>query len=218
MTLKDPVSRPLSDDQAALKMLPDCPTDDILTSALAMKSEYPQRIPYPEHNDHEEGVYGKLTNGQRISGHLASKVRQGIHAQSGALLRDGLLPPDLRELIIVRVGYQTSNFYEVDQHASLAQRLGVHREKVLSLACRVPKDLTGPEAAAIALVDALLTTNVPDELVLATALACFTVAQVLEVVFVTGNWWTLSRMLATAGIPSDARKIGEVGVVANLKS
>lgn len=199
-------------------MLPDCPAEALLPSALAMKTAFPQRIPYPDHNEHEQGVYGKLTNGQRISGHLAAKVRAGMHAQSGALLRDGVLPAALREMIIVRVGYQTANFYEVDQHGSLAQRLGVSREKVLSLACRAPLGLPEDEAATIAFVDALLTTHVPDDTVLATVRSHFSLAQVLEMIFVTGNWWTLSRMLATAGIPSDTRKIGETGVVANVKS
>jgi 4-carboxymuconolactone decarboxylase len=195
-------------------MLPDCPRNAILPAALAMKADYPQRIAYPTHNEHDEGVYGKLTNGQRIAGHLASKVREGMQALSAALLRDGALPPDLREIIIVRVGYQTSSFYEVDQHGSLAERLGVPREKVLSLACRTPSGLTEAETAMIAFVDALLTTHVPDNAVLEAVRRQFSIAQVLEMVFVTGNWWTLSRMLATAGIPSDTRKIGETGVVA----
>jgi alkylhydroperoxidase family enzyme len=85
---------------------------------------------------------------------------------------------------------------------------------VISLACRAPSGLTEAETAMIAFVDALLTTHTPDDGVLAAVRAHFSVAQVLEMVFVTGHWWTLSRMLATAGIPSDTRKIGETGVVA----
>src|SRR5437899_3176540 len=142
------------------------PEGEILPSALAMKTDFPQRIPYPEGSEDEMGVYGKLTNGQRISGHLKPEVRAGMHAQSGALLRDGALPPGLREMIIVRVGYRTANHYEVDQHSSLGERVGVARQKLVGLAYTDPLGLSEEERAAIAFVDALLTEYVPSDTVL----------------------------------------------------
>ncbi len=186
---------------------------EILPSALAMRSDFPQRIPYPEGTDALTGVYGKLTNGQRIAYHLKPEVRDGMHAQSGALLRAGSLPPALREMIIVRVGYRTGNHYEVDQHSSLGERVGVLREKLRALACVDPPGLSNDERAVIGFVDALLTELEPSDAVLDGVRSRFTDGEVLEMVFVTGNWWTLSRMLATAGIPSDRNKIGEQGVV-----
>lgn len=195
-------------------MLPSpCPTGEMLPSALAMKTEFPQRIPYPEGTEAATGVYGRLTNGQRVSLHLKPEVRAGLTALSGALLRDGALPPTLREMIIVRVGYRTANHYEVDQHGSLAERVGVPREKLQALACVDPAGLSDNEHAVIAFVDALLTEHAPSDAVLQAVRSRFTDGEVLEMVFVTGTWWTMSRLLATAGIPSDTRKIGEQGVV-----
>jgi len=189
-----------------------CPDSEILPSALSMKTAFPQRIPYPECSEQEAGVYGTLTNGQRIAGLLPPAVRTGMQALSGALLRDGALPPALREMIIVRVGYRTANHYEVDQHGSLAERVGVPHNKLLALACIHPSGLSEGERAAIAYVDALLTEYEPDDATLQAVRSHFSDGEVLEMVFVTGMWWTLSRMLATAGIPSDSRKIGEQGV------
>ena len=213
--VNQPLPSPASTGTRSAKtMLPtNCPSSELLPSALAMKTRFPQRIPYPDGSEDQMGVYGKATNGQRIAGHLKPEVRAGMHAQSGALLRDGVLSAALRELIIVRVGYRTASHYEVDQHSSLGERLGVPREKLLALACIHPSGLSQQEQAAIAFVDALLTEYEPSDAVLREVRSRFTDGEVLEMVFVTGNWWTLSRMLATAGIPSDSRKIGEEGVV-----
>ena len=199
-------------------MLPEhIPPNDWLPGAAAMKSVYPQRIPYPGGNENDTGVYGKLTNGQRISGHLKQEIRDGIHAQSGALLRSGALDPKLRELIIVRVGYTISSYYEVDQHGSLACSLGVPTEKVLAMACKTPANIDEAEASAIRFVDELLGGGEIADETLRLVEDKFTYGQILEIVWVTGNWWTLGRMLAVAGIPSDELKIGEKGITPSQK-
>ncbi len=191
----------------------NCAGREPLPSALAMKSDLPQRIPFPEVANDATGVYGKLANGQRLSFHLKPEVRAGINAQSGALLRNGALPPALREMIIVRVGYRTSSRYEVEQHTSLGERLGIPRAKLLGLACVEPSGLSEDERSVIAFVDALLTDYRPSDTVLQGVRSRFGDGQVLELIFVAGNWWNLSRMLETAGIPIDGTKIGEQGGV-----
>lgn len=191
-------------------MIPsDCPDGQSLPGAAAMKTEIRQRIPYPADVEDDNSLYGGMTNGQRISGYLNKSVRDGIMAQSGALLKNGDLDPVLRELIIVRIGYTLGSYYEVDQHSSLARSLGVSEEKLLSLACTRPRHLNDSESAMIAFVDGLLQGNeVPDD-ILSGVQSNFTNGQVLEMIWVTGNWWTLARMLSVAGVPVDEEKIGE---------
>jgi alkylhydroperoxidase family enzyme len=191
---------------------PNCPESDILPAALTMRFDYPQRMPYPNAKDDQVGVYGALTNGQRMALHLTPEIKAGLGALSGALLRNGSLPPSLREMIIVRTGYQTGSIYEVVQHRSLAGSLGVEKARLDSLACIAPKGLTDGEAAAIAFVDELLNLNRPTDAVLEGVRARFTDAQVFEMIFVTGNWWTLARSLETSGTPLDERRIGDTGV------
>lgn len=204
---------PVQSETKSEAMLPkSCPESALLPSARAMRSDHPQRIPYPEGNADDVGVYGKLTNGQRISGHLSAEVKAGIGAQSGALLRNGLLSPALREMIIVRTGYHTASAYEVTQHRSLGASLGVSEAKLDALACVRPAGLEADEAAVIAFVDELLTMNRPNDATVAAVRERFTDGQLMEIIFVTGNWWTLARMLETAGIPIDARRIGDAGL------
>lgn len=198
--------------KADMMPLPQCPESDLLPGARDLRTDRPQRIPYPEGNENDTGVYGKLTNGQRISGHVRPEIKAGIGAQSGALLRNGALPPALREMIIVRTGYHTASIYEVAQHRSLAASLGVSEAKLDMLACTKAGGLDAKEAAAIALVDELLTVNRPSDPVLAEARKYFSDGEVIEIIFVTGNWWTLARVLETTGVPLDERRIGDGGV------
>jgi 4-carboxymuconolactone decarboxylase len=185
---------------------------EILASVSELDFKPKQRIPLPLGGEGERGVYGPITNGQRIARHLAPEVLKGVGALSAALLRDGALDAALRELIIVRVGYLAASAYEVVQHRSLAERLGVSPAKLDTLACVAPPGLEAHEAAAIAFVDELIARNRTSDTVLNEVRRHFSDGQVLEIIMVTGNWWTLARMLETAGVSLDDGKIGEHGV------
>ena len=102
-----------------------CSSDGLLASVSELDFNPKLRIPFPLGGEGERGVYGPITNGQRIARHLAPEVLKGVGVLSAALLRDGALDAALRELIIVRVGYLAASAYEVVQHRSLAERLGV---------------------------------------------------------------------------------------------
>lgn len=216
--LTQPLAANTFEGNANTMNLPECPDDDFLPSVRELSDNQPQRIAYPEGDENATGVYGKLTNGQRIAGHLTPEIHAGMSAQSGSLLRNGSIDPALREMIIVRTGYQTASYYEVAQHRSLAESLGVTIEKLDALACVRPQGLDSAEASVIAFVDELLTINRTSDAVLEAVRAHFTDGQVMEMIFVTGNWWTLARMLETAGIPLDAARIGDKGVAPANKS
>ena len=192
-----------------------CASDSPLASLAELDFKPQQRIPFPLVDKGERGIYGPITNGQRIARHLAPEVLKGVGALSAALLRDGALDAVLRELIIVRVGYLAGSAYEVVQHRSLAQRLGVSPAKLDALACVTPAGLEAHEVAAIAFVDELIARNRTSDTVLNEVRRHFSDGQVLEIIFVTGNWWTLARMLETAGVPLDSGTIGAHGVVEN---
>ncbi len=195
-------------------MIPfNCNPDELLPGVTDMTLEYPQRIAYPPNSENAVGVYGLMTNGQRISLHLNAEVRGGVGAIAGALLRHGSLDPRYRELIIVRIGYVENSVYEVVQHGSLAESVGVSKAKLESLACKNPKGLDAAEAALIAFVDDQLVRSRASDEVLSDMRSHFTEGQIVEAIVVIGNWWMLSRMMETAGAPIDQRRIGEAGVV-----
>jgi alkylhydroperoxidase family enzyme len=183
-----------------------------LPSVESMECAVPQRIPYPSPIENESGIYGPLTNGQQIARHLAPKVLEGVTAMSSALMRHGLLPAPLRELIIVRTGYHAGSRYEVVQHASLAERHGVSRAKLEALAYVDPQGLDPKERAAIRFVDELLDRTRPRDEILGELKGYFGYPEIFEIIFITGNWWTLARMLETAGIPLEEGRIGNHGI------
>jgi alkylhydroperoxidase family enzyme len=194
-------------------MIPDsCRKEDLLPGVTEMTLDYPQRIAYPPGSENATGVYGPMTNGQRISLHLNPKVREGVGAIAGALLRHGALDHRYREMIIVRIGYVENSVYEVVQHGSLAESVGVPKAKLDALACKTPKGLDAAEQALITFVDEQLAKSRASDAALAGMRAHFSESQLVEAIVVIGNWWMLSRLVETAGVPVDARRIGAAGV------
>jgi alkylhydroperoxidase family enzyme len=200
-------------DWQSMKSL-KCDRHTLLQSIVRMPGQQKQRIPYPSvENAETTGIYGPITNGQRIARHLSPKVLAGVGTLSAALLRDGELDAKLREMIIVRVGYQTASVYEVVQHRSLAGRLGVSDKTLDALACVDPVGLGESEKAAIMFVDELVSINRPTDRALESVRGHYSDGAVLEMIVVAANWWMLARMLETAGVPLDSERIGTHGVI-----
>lgn len=189
-----------------------CTAGELLPGVHELDHQPRQRIPYPPGGEGEIGVYGSLTNGQRIARHLAPKVMSGLGVLSGALLRDGVLDPSLREMVIVRVGYRAACAYEVYQHRSLAVRLGVPNAKLDALACINLRGLDESERVVIDFVDEIITKDRPSDAALEGLRGRFNDSHVIELVLVIGLWWTLARMLETSGVPLDSRTIGDHGI------
>ncbi|MEO7031736.1 MAG: carboxymuconolactone decarboxylase family protein [Herbaspirillum sp.] len=63
----------------------------------------------------------------------AGKGAEGFLALGGALLRENTLDAKLREIAILRVGILSNASYEVYQHKHVAQKVGLHRDKVAAL-------------------------------------------------------------------------------------
>lgn len=183
-----------------------------LPGALEIEQSRPQRIPYPDTPEDEVGNYGLLTNGQRFARHLSPTASRAVGDLAGSLLRNGALPADLRQIAIVRVGYLTGSRYEVIQHRSLAERLGVGQGLLDQLALAEPDLAALNTSALVRFVDLLVTSNRVDDETLTSARKHFSDAQIVEIVAVTGLWWMLSRMLAVGDIPVDDVRIGDRGV------
>ncbi|WP_183033834.1 carboxymuconolactone decarboxylase family protein [Cupriavidus sp. UME77] len=195
------------------EMIPKTCTDDkLLPSVFELSTTQPQRIPYPADSEGGAGVYGQLTNGQRIGRHLKPEVMTGLGALSGALLRHGALSPAMREMIIVRTGYRTASAYEVIQHRALAVRVGVPEAKLDALACIDPVGLDETERVVINFVDELLIRNRATDTALNGLRDHYSDSQVIEIITVTGLWWSLARIMEAAGVPLDKGTIGEKGV------
>ncbi len=87
------------------------------------------RIPYPEPQDLDAGSRALLEqlpelNIFRMLGHHAG-VLAGVAGLGNALLLQGSLDPQLREIAIIRTGVLRGSAYEVHQHERLGRELGM---------------------------------------------------------------------------------------------
>ncbi len=99
----------------------------------------------------------------RVLAH-APTVLPGFLQMAGALLTQGELDPQLREMVILRVGAHCRSAYEIHQHLRLARHVGVgdaRIDKALRLdgpaATDTLEDRIGVDALDRALVELLMT-------------------------------------------------------------
>lgn len=77
-----------------------------------------------------------------------------------ALLRQGELPADIRELVIMRVAWRTGAAYEWAQHWRASELAGVEHDKLTNVRnWRASTIFTRAEAAALAVTDEVLDTG-----------------------------------------------------------
>ncbi len=120
------------------------------------------------------------------------------------LIFQGTLDHRTRELVILRMGWQTKSEYEFCQHVVIARQVGMSDEEILAV--RDPAAYAGfsdVDRAVLALTDELVEgTRVSDE-TWATLAPAFSPGQLLELVFAAGNWRMFAGFLKTAEVPLD---------------
>jgi 4-carboxymuconolactone decarboxylase len=93
------------------------------------------RIPYVDTDQLPESIKAALSrrpplNLYRMLPNAGTPATEGFLALGSALLREGELDPQLRELAILRVGHLSRASYEVHQHERVADRVGLPQEKI----------------------------------------------------------------------------------------
>ena len=121
------------------------------------------------------------------------------------LIFQGTLDHRTRELVILRTGWRTRSEYEFCQHVAIARQVGMKDEEILGV--RDPDRyaaFSDVDRAVLALTDELVDgTRVSDETWAVLAKA-FPPGQLLELVFVAGNWRMFAGFLRSAEVPLDA--------------
>jgi 4-carboxymuconolactone decarboxylase len=128
-------------------------------------------------------------------------VVTGLVELGGALRATGTLDTHLKELIILRVGFQSQATYEVFQHRQVARVLEIAPEKVEALQGNLDAEIFSPlERDVLRLTDALLeNVKAPPEL-LAPVAEALTPGQLVEVLTVIGVYMLTCRVLETLEI------------------
>jgi 4-carboxymuconolactone decarboxylase len=120
------------------------------------------------------------------------------------LLRSSTLEPRLRELVVLRVGWQCHSPYEWGQHVNLGRRSGVH-DADLERITRGP-DADGwsvTETAALRATDQLIERHTLDDAAWAELTAHFPTKQVLDLIFLVGQYQLVACALNALRVERD---------------
>lgn len=172
------------------------------------------RIPYPDPESLSAPMRMILENNQsnvtKILARASEPVFNGFAVLSSAFTVNGSpLPPRLREIAILRVGYISDSAYEVFQHEALARHVGLSEEQIAAVkAGTANPGILGEDGAAVLSFAEDLVYNIraSDE-TLAAVRKHLDDIQVTDLILVTGMYMMVCRLLETTGIEIDADPI-----------
>ncbi len=118
------------------------------------------------------------------------------------LLWKGSLDPRLRELVIMRLGWETGSDYEWTQHWRVATQLGIPEEDILAVRDWKNSDrFSAADKAVLAATDDTLTTGTISPETWAACEAELGTADLVELVVAIGNWRLFSSLLRSLEVP-----------------
>jgi len=155
-------------------------------------------------------VSNNPANVTRMLAGASEPVFNGFAALSSAFTLGGSpLPPKLREIAILRVGYLSNSAYEIFQHEALARYVGLSEEQIDAIKSGGAAVATLGEAGAAVLAytdDLVKNVRASDE-TLAGVRKHLNDTQVIDLTLVTGMYMMVSRFLEATGIEIDSTPI-----------
>ncbi|MEZ5737472.1 MAG: carboxymuconolactone decarboxylase family protein [Novosphingobium sp.] len=132
-------------------------------------------------------------------------VFQTFGKMAGAFINGSSLPPKLRELAILRVGYLSDSRYETFQHEALGRFVGLSEDQISAIEAGDPSAgaLDDVESAVLEFVDDLVKNVRASDATLSAVRDHLDDSQVVDLILVTGSYMTVCRLLETAGVELD---------------
>ncbi|WP_425063560.1 carboxymuconolactone decarboxylase family protein [Pyruvatibacter mobilis] len=116
-------------------------------------------------------------------------------------LNNGTLDPQLRELVILRVGHTAGAAYEIWHHERVSRELGMSDDRIAAAAGTLPSELfTETENAALALTDDILAHTRAGDASFNAAHALLGDNQTTELVVIVGVYQMVCSFLETMDI------------------
>ncbi len=172
------------------------------------------RIPYADPAKLSESKQRMLrmvpANVMRMMANASDPVFDGFGALSGAFVGgDSPLPPKLREIAILRVGYLSNAAYEVFQHEALARHVGLSDAQIAAIKAggAAGAALGEAGAAVLAFTDDLVKNVRAGDETLAAVREHLDDIQLVDLILVTGLYMMVSRFLETTGVEIDDSSI-----------
>lgn len=172
------------------------------------------RIPYPDPEGAPEPVREALAalpalNVFRMVAHAETAFRPYMRF-GGVLLTQLELDPRLRELAILLVAARTSAEYEWVQHEAIARDLGVPDEEIAAVGAGELDALDEDARALLRFVDELLERPRPSDETFAALAQRLPPRQIVELLLVVGNYFTLARLMTALDLELDPPAGGAV--------
>ena len=164
------------------------------------------RIPYPElsglSQEVRDSIGEKPANVSLMMAVASAPVFKGLGQLGSAHISGSGLPPRLRELAILRVGYMSGSAYEVFQHEALARYVGLSDAQIDAIRsgdARSPV-LDAAERDVMAFVEDLVANVRASDATLAAVRKHLDDSQVVDLILVSGYYMTVCRLLETTGV------------------
>lgn len=150
-----------------------------------------------------------LPNVTRMLAVASPAVNKGMGDLGSAFIRGSSLPPTLRELAILRVGYLSDSAYETWQHESLGRFVGLSDEQIAAIKAgdAGSKALSLAERTVLIFVDDVVRNVRAGDDTLEAVRAHLSDTQLVDLILVCGYYMTISRLLETTGVDFDAAPI-----------
>ncbi|KAA0077276.1 carboxymuconolactone decarboxylase family protein [Mycolicibacterium sp. P9-64] len=127
----------------------------------------------------------------------------GFFVMADAMFQANSLPPHLRELAILRVGYRYAAPYETHQHEMIAGYAGLSAEAIAAAASGVTDDLPQDEVNILTWTDRLLDNHTLSGVEREDALASLTVTQLADLVMTVGFYQLVCNFLNTFEVTTE---------------
>ena len=175
------------------------------------------RIPYPSLDGLPEkyraAMGEKPANVTRMLGNASHGAFKGFMVFSQGLLFDSPVPPKIRELAILRVGYLSNAPYETFQHEALGRHVGLTDAEIEAIRTGDCSSgvLDERQCAVLRFVDDLVANVRASDETLAGVRAHFDDTQLADLILVSGFYMMVSRFLETTGVEIDGEAIDWTG-------
>lgn len=144
------------------------------------------------------------SNVTRMMATASEPVFRACWEQGAILLTQSSVPPKLRELAILRVGYLSNARYEIFQHEALARHVGLSEAEIDAIRHGDPDGvLAAEQRAVLEFVDDVVRNVRAGDATLAAVREHLDDSQVVDLITVFGMYMMVCRLLETTGVELD---------------
>ncbi|WP_433566611.1 carboxymuconolactone decarboxylase family protein [Nocardia sp. CA-151230] len=167
-------------------------------------------IPYPEFDalspELQEAITSRASlNVYRMVAHSPG-LAPAFYTMASDIFVNNSLPPDWRELAILRVGHAYAAIYETHHHTNIGKAVGMSDAALIAAQTGERTGLTAEETAVVEITEQLLNNHTLDDAGRAAALSVLTVTQLADLVLTVGFYQLVCNFLNTFHVmPEDGQ-------------